>query len=255
MNVTGNWTTAEHTNVEEGRCDSAKIALKGVVYFACWCLDEGSNPKIDLPDWGDSQTSYRKAIDYAFEHAGVADASPIKADTAKRSQWAKIAAYIHGEGDYRVDEERFLDFLGTTKGGIRGLYNHAVTVLGKSSAGRNGKKGKLRTGCVSSAGADAKISADLAKLHKQMKEQPNYVLILLDANQGKDGKRKKNPKTPNAITSYISKMDEYVTAWNPSNDDVNGDGGIMAMFREDEPLGSSDADEAEAVQVSGGGDE
>ena len=50
-------------------------------------------------------------------------------------------------------------------------------------------------------------------------------------------------------------MDEYVTAWNPSNDDVNGDGGIMAMFREEEPLGSSDADEAKAVQVSGGGDE
>ena len=87
-------------------------------------------------------------------------------------------------------------------------------------------------------------------------EQPNYVLVLLDANQGKGGKRKKNPKSPQAIANYIGKMDEFVMAWNPSNDDVVGDGGIMAIFREDEPLDVSGAEtDVEAVMASGGDDE
>lgn len=247
---------AELNKVREGRCESAHQAFKAVIYFACWCLDKGNNPEADLPDWGDTKLTYRKAVDYAFEHAGISDESPIKTESSKRSQFAKCAEYIHNNGEYRVKEDDFLDFFKTVKGGIRGLNDYAVKVLGKKSPGRNGKKGKLKAGKTSSAAADAKISADLAKLHEQMMEQPNYVLVLLDANQGKGGKRKKNPKSPQAIANYIGKMDEFVMAWNPSNDDVVGDGGIMAIFREDEPLDVSGAEtDVEAVMASGGDDE
>ena len=247
---------AELTNVQEGRCDTAIAALMAAVYFSCWCFDEKNNPETEMPDWGYTEPTYRNAIDYVFAHAGIADTSPIKSDSNRRSQWAKIAEYVHNDGEYRVQETEFLNYMENVKGGIRGLYNHAVGVLGKKSAGRNGKTGKPKTGSISSAGADAKISADLAKLHQKMKEQPNYVLVLLDANQGKAGKRKKNPKSAQSIANYIGKMDEFVTAWNPTNDDIEGDGGIMAMFCEDEPLDIADTEsDVEAMMVSGGGDE
>ncbi len=247
---------AELTNVQEGRCDTAIVALMAAVYFSCWCFDEGNSPETEIPDWGYTEPTYRNAIDYIFEHAGVSDTSPIKSDSNRRSQWAKVAAYIHNNGDYRVQEDDFLDYMGNVKGGIRGLYNHAVDIVGKSSPGRNGKNGKPKTGSISSASADAKISADLAKLRQQMQEQPNYVVIILDANQGKGLKRKKNPKSPQAIANYIGRMDEFVTAWNPSNDDVDGDGGIMAMFREEETLDAIDAEfDVEAEMVSGGNNE
>ena len=247
---------AELNKVRVGRCETAHQAFKAVIYFVCWCMDETNSPETDLPNWGDTKRTYRKAVDYAFEHAGIAETSPIKSETSKRSQWAKGAEYIHNDGEYRVQESDFLDFFKTVKGGIRGLNNNAVKVLGKKSPGRNGKNGKPKTGSISSASADAKIKADLATLHQQMKEQPDYVLILLDANQGKGGKRKDNPKSPQAIANYIGKMDEFVVAWNPSNDDVDGDGGIMAMFREDEPLDVADSEsDVETEMVSGGDDE
>jgi len=240
---------AELNMVREGRCESAHQAFKAVIYFVCWCMDEKSSPETDLPYWGDAKRTYRKAVDYAFEHAGIAETSPIKTETSKRSQWAKGAEYIHNDGEYRVQEDEFLDFFKTVKGGIRGLNDNAVKVLGKKSPGRNGNKGKPKSGSISSATADAKM----AKLHQQLKENPNYVLFLLDANQGKGGKRKKNPKSPQAIANYIGKMDEFVTAWNPSNDDVQE---VKDMFREDDPLDVMDDEmNVEAEMVSGGDDE
>ena len=45
-------------------------------------------------------------------------------------------------------------------------------------------------------------------------------MVLLDANQGKNGKPAKNPKSPGALVNQLSAMNQYVAAWNATDDEV-----------------------------------
>jgi hypothetical protein len=241
---------AELAALKDGeKHDAVYEALRDVVFFACWAMDNPEEARDSFNEWEEHKPDrqntnpYTQPVNLIFANAGIS----LDSINVKRCEWAKIAAYTHRVAKKGMaNEGNFIDLV-KKSGGIHAFYRR-VTPGTKKPPGRKSGGGKGMSG----ADADAKIEADLEKLRQSLKgENRNYVVILLDANQGKNGKPAKNPKSPRALVNQLSAMDQFVTAWDATDDEVQE---ILDMYREDEAVDGDTQQEEEALSVSGGGD-
>jgi hypothetical protein len=241
---------AELANLKAGdKHESVYEALRDVVFFACWAMDNPEAARDSFNEWEEHKPErqntnpYTQPVNMIFANAGVS----LDSITAKRCEWAKIAAYAHPIAKKgMVNKGNFIKLV-KSHGGIHGLYKRVTSSTKKPSGQKSG--GGMG---ISGAEADAKIAAGLENLHQALKgENRNYVVVLLDANQGKNGKPAKNPKSPKALVNHLSAMNEFIVAWNATDDEAQE---IMDIYREDEVLDGDAQQEEEALSVSGGGD-
>lgn len=186
-------------------------ALRDVVMFACWCMDNQQEAATEFTQWNEhkpnrkSTNPYQQPVNLIFDRAGV----QLESITEKRCIWAKVAAYLHtliNEGT--VNESNLIHYV-QAKGGIRSLYD---SIPLKNAAGRPKANGTGRG--LTAAGKDAKTATDLQNLRDGVMP-PVYAVAFFDLA--------KSTAFNDSISlgNYLTKMPEFVEAYAANDDDLD----------------------------------
>lgn len=184
-------------------------ALRDVVMFACWCMDNPKEAKSAFKEWPDHEPArattnpYQQPVNLIFDRAGVT----LESITCKRCEWAAIARYLQPMVKAgTVDESNLISFI-EAKGGIRSTYDSIP-----KDGGKGRPKGGSGKGGMSGADADKTFQANFNKL-----KQPRYVVAVFDISKSNAH------KTADSLGNFLSRMDGFICAREGSADDLADD--------------------------------
>jgi len=222
---------AELANLKDGDKHEAVFeALRDVVFFAIWAMGNPDEARDSFNEWEQHKPErtntnpYAQPVNMMFANAGVS----LDSIKAKRCEWAKIAEYVHPIAKRGgVTEDNFIKLV-KSHGGIHAVYKRA-TQSGKKPPGRKSGGGKGMSG----ADADAKIEADLENLRQAKKASaPHLVAVFFDISKSDAY------KSAESLGKFLSRMEEYVEAFNVAEGDIE-------IFRMEEAANEPDKSDAD----------
>jgi len=160
-------------------------ALRDVVFFAIWAMDNQEEALDSFNEWELHQPArsdtnpYAQPVDMMFANAGIS----LDSITAKRCEWAKIAEYVHPIVKKGLANESNFIRLVKSNGGIHAFYKKA-TADSKKPSGRKSGGGKG----MSSADADKAFQKNFDKLKASQSSgstERHLVAVVLDIADSK----------------------------------------------------------------------